>query len=52
VKLGAVASPALCHSTKGNVSRDITPSSIARILGKCSLKILVHKSNRRFYINF
>jgi hypothetical protein len=34
-----------CHSTNRNVSRDITDSSITRSLGKCFLKILVHKSN-------
>jgi hypothetical protein len=44
VKLGTFLSSALCRSTKGNVSRDIKPSSIIRSLGKCSLKLLVHKN--------
>jgi hypothetical protein len=34
-----------CYSTKRNVSRDITASSITRSLDKRFLKILVHNSN-------
>jgi hypothetical protein len=30
---------------KRNISRDTTPSSITRSLGKCSLKVLVYKNN-------
>ena len=45
VKLGTSASSSLCHSTRGNVSRGITPSSTTRIFGEYFLKISVHKNS-------
>ena len=44
VKLGSSASSPLCHSTRGNVSRGITPSITTRIFGEYFLKISVHKN--------
>jgi hypothetical protein len=34
-----------CHSTRGNVSRGITPSCITRVFGEYFLKISVHKNS-------
>jgi len=34
VKLGTSASSPWCHSTRGNVSRGITPSSTIRVFGE------------------
>ena len=47
VKLVTSASSAQCHSTRGNVSRGITPSSTTRIFGEYFLKISVHKDSQR-----
>jgi hypothetical protein len=45
VKLGTYASSAQCYSTRGNVSRGITPSSTTRVFGEYFLKISVHKNS-------
>ena len=45
VKLGTSASSPYCHSTRGNVSRGITPSSTTRVFGEYFLKISVHKNS-------
>ena len=45
VKLGTSASSPYCHSTRGNVSRGITPSSTTRVFGEYFLKISVHKDS-------
>jgi hypothetical protein len=45
VKLGTSASSAYCHSTRGNVSRGLTPSSTSRVFGEYFKKISVHKNN-------
>ena len=45
VKLGTSASYPYCHSTRGNVSKGITPSSTTRVFGEYFLKISVHKSS-------
>jgi len=45
VNLGTSASSPQCHSTRGNVSRGITPSSTTRVFGEYFLKISVHKNS-------
>ena len=45
VKLGTSASSPYCHSTRGNVSIGITPSSTTRVFGEYFLKISVHKNS-------
>ena len=45
VKLGTSASSPYCHSTRGNVSRGITPSSTTRVFDEYFLKISVHKNS-------
>ena len=52
VKLGTSASSPQCHSTRGNVSRGITPSSTTRIFGEYFLKISVHKNSQRICCKF
>ena len=52
VKLGISASSPQCHSTRGNVSRGITPSSTTRVFGEYFLKISVHKSSQRICYKF
>jgi hypothetical protein len=52
VKPGTSASSALCHSTRGNDSRGITPSSTTRVFGEYFLKISVHKNSWRIYYKF
>ena len=45
VKLGTSVSSPYCHSTRGNVSRGIIPSSTTRVFGEYFLKISVHKNS-------
>ena len=45
VKLSTSASSPYCHSTRGNVSRGITPSSTTRVSGEYFIKISVHKNS-------
>jgi hypothetical protein len=45
LKLGTSASSPLCHFTRGNVSRGITPSNTTRVFGEYFLKISVHKNS-------
>ena len=52
VKLGTSASSPQCHSTTGNFSRGITPSSTTRVFGEYFLKISVHKSSQRICYKF
>ena len=52
VKLGTSASSAQCHSTRGNVSTVITPSSTTRVFGEYFLKISVHKNGQRICYKF
>ena len=52
VKLGTSASSPQCHSTRGNVSRGITPSSTTRVFGEYFLKISVHKNSQRICYKF
>ena len=52
VKLGTSASSPQCHSTRGNVSRVITPSSTTRVFGEYFLKISVHKNRQRISYKF
>ena len=52
VKLGTSASSPQCHSTRGNVSRGITPSSTTRVFGEYFLKISVHKNSQRICYTF
>ena len=52
VKLGTSASSTQCHSTSGNVSRGITPSSATRVFGEYFLKISVHKNSQRICYTF
>ena len=52
VKLGTSASSPQCHSTKGNVSRGITPSSTTRVFGEYFLKISVHENSQRICYKF
>ena len=51
VKLGTSASSPKCHSTRGNVSRGITPSSTTRIFGEYFLKFQFTKIVSEFVIN-
>ena len=52
VKLGTSASSPYCHSTRGNVSRRVTPSSTTRVFGEYFLKISVHKNSQRICYKF
>ena len=52
VKLGTSASSPQCHSTRGNVSRGITPTSTTRVFGEYFLKISVHKNSQRICYKF
>ena len=52
VKLGTSASSPYCHSTRGNVSGGITPSSTSRVFGEYFLKISVHKNSQRICYTF
>ena len=52
VKLVTSASSPQCHSTRGKVSRGITPSSITRVFGEYFLKISVHKNSQRICYKF
>ena len=52
VKLGTSASSPQCHSTRGNVSRRIPPSSTSRVFGEYFLKISVHKNSQRICYKF
>ena len=52
VKIGTSASSPWCHSTRGNVSRGITPSSTTRVFGEYYLKISVHKNSSRICYKF
>ena len=52
VKLGKSASSPQCRSTRGNVSRGITPSSTTRVFGKYFLKISFHKNSQRICYKF
>ena len=45
VKISTSASSPYYHSTRGNVSRGITPSSTTRVFGEYFLKISVHKNS-------
>ena len=52
VKLGTSASSPQCHSTRGKVSRGITPSSTLRVFDEYFLKISVHKNSQRIFYKF
>ena len=52
VKPGTSASSPQCHSTKGNVSRGITPSSTTRVFSEYFLKMSVHKNSQRICYKF
>ena len=52
VKLSTSASSPQCHSTRGNFSRGITPSSTTRVFGEYFLKISVHKNSQRICYKF
>ena len=52
VKLGTSASSSQCHSTRGNASRGITPSSTTRVFGEYFLKISVHKNSQGICYKF
>ena len=52
VKLGTSARYPQCHSTRGNVSRGITPSSTTRVFFEYFLKISVHKNSQRICYKF
>ena len=52
VKLGTSASSPQCHSTRGNVSRGVTPSSTTRVFVEYFLKISVHKKRQRICYKF
>ena len=52
VKLGTSASSPQCHTTRGNVSRGIAPSSTTRVFGEYFLKISFHKNSQRICYKF
>ena len=52
VKLGTSACSPQCRSTRGNVSRGITPSSTTRVFVEYFLKISVHKNSQRICYKF
>ena len=52
VKPGTSASSPQYHSTRGNVSRGITPSSTTRVFGEYFLKISVHKNSQHPFLMF